>query len=148
MPITEKALRMLSSACRRFPNPWVVILLLLGAHPAFSQIPHTLSYQGILADTAGIPKPDGSYSFAFRLYAVSSGGSPIWSETKTAQVKHGLFSTVLGSLTPIPDSVRFDRQYWLGIQVASDPELSPRMQITSVGSSINAIHADTAKHPG
>ena len=146
MPITEKALRMLSSACRRFPNPWVVILLLLGAHPAFSQIPHTLSYQGILADTAGIPKPDGSYSFAFRLYAVSSGGSPIWSETKTAQVKHGLFSTVLGSLTPIPDSVRFDRQYWLGIQVASDPELSPRMQITSVGSSINAIHADTARN--
>ena len=137
---------MLSSAYRRFPGPWVVFLLLFVAPAAFSQTPHTLSYQGILADTAGIPKPDGSYSFAFRLYAVSSGGSPIWSETKTAQVKHGLFSTILGSLTPIPDSVRFDRQYWLGIQVASDPELSPRMQITSVGSSINAIHADTAQN--
>ncbi len=125
----------------------IIILSTLIALPlvAVAQIPHTLSYQGILADTAGTPKPDGSYNFTFRLYPVSSGGTAIWSETKSAQVKHGLFSTILGSVTPIPDSVKFDRQYWLGVQVASDPELSPRMQLSSVGSSMNSLRADVAQ---
>jgi hypothetical protein len=124
-----------------------VILFTLIVLPlaAVAQIPHTLSYQGILADTAGTPKPDGSYNFTFRLYTVASGGSPLWSETKSAQVKRGLFSTTLGSVTPIPDSVRFDQQYWLGVQLASDPEFSPRMQLASVGSSINSLRADVAQ---
>lgn len=112
---------------------------------ATAQIPHTLSYQGILTDSTGTPKPDGTYNFTFRLYAVPSGGSAIWGETKSAVVKRGLFSTILGSLSPIPDSVRFTQQYWLGIQVASDPELSPRMQLSSVGSSINSLRADVAQ---
>ena len=136
---------MFSSSFRRFPGPWALILLLFMERPTFSQIPHTLSYQGILADTAGTPIPDGSYNFTFRLYTVASGGSSIWSETKSVQVKQGLFSTILGSLTPIPDSVRFDRQYWLGVQVASDPELTPRIQLTSVGSSFSAQQADLAQ---
>jgi hypothetical protein len=110
----------------------------------FAQIPRTLSYQGILSDTAGTPKPDGTYSFTFRLYTVSSGGAAIWSETKSAEVKRGLFSTILGSVTPIPDSVKFDQQYWLGVQVGSDPELSPRIQLSSVGSSMYSLRAEVA----
>jgi hypothetical protein len=122
------------------------LLALFFLHPfSYSQIPHTLSYQGILADSAGTPKPDGSYSFTFRLYTVPSGGVAQWSETKSAQVKRGLFSTILGSVTPIPDSVKFDRQYWLGVQVGSDPELAPRMQLSSVGSSMNSLRADVAE---
>jgi trimeric autotransporter adhesin len=110
-----------------------------------AQIPRILSYQGVLADTAGLPKPDGDYSFTFRMYVSSSGGAPIWSEAKTLHAKRGLFSTILGSITSIPDSVRFDRQYWLGVQVAPDPELSPRMQLASVGSSLNSARADLAQ---
>ena len=128
---------------RRTPLLLTMILVVLQAGHA--QIPHTLSYQGLLADTSGTPKPDGSYNFTFRLYTVSSGGSAIWNETKSSQVKRGLFSTVLGSVTPIPDSVKFDRQYWLGVQVAADPELSPRMQLASVGSSINSLRSDVAQ---
>jgi hypothetical protein len=121
------------------------VAFLAGVTLAQAQIPRTLSYQGILSDTAGAPKPDGTYGFTFRLYTVSSGGAAIWSETKSAEVKRGLFSTILGSVTPIPDSVKFDHQYWLGIQVASDPELSPRMQLSSVGSSMNSLRADVAQ---
>lgn len=112
---------------------------------SLAQIPHTLSYQGILTDTSGAPRPDGAYTFSFRLYDVPLGGSALWGETKSLQVKNGLFSTILGSITSIPDSVRFDRQFWLGIQVASDPELAPRIQLTSVGSSISAHQADLAQ---
>ena len=128
-------------------KPVVVLLvsILFALSLSTAQIPHTLSYQGILADSSGAPKPDGAYNFTFRLYNVSSGGSALWSETQSAQVKHGLFSAILGSVNPIPDSVRFDQQYWLGVQVASDPELSPRMQLTSVGSSMNSLRADVAQ---
>ena len=113
---------------------------------AYAQIPRTLSYQGILADSSGAPRSDGTYNFTFRLYSVSSGGSALWSETQPAQVRHGLFSAFLGSVNPIPDSVRFDRQYWLGIVVDSDPELIPRLKLSSVGSSFNSVHADTAQN--
>jgi hypothetical protein len=66
--------------------------------------------------------------------------------TQSAGVKHGLFSAILGSVTSIPDSGMFDQQYWLGVQVASDPELSPRMRLSSVGSGINSVRADTAQN--
>lgn len=125
--------------------PAAIVFSLLFAVPALPQSPRTLSYQGILSDTSGTPKPDGSYNFTFRLYTDPSGGTSVWSETKSSQVKRGLFSTVLGSVTPLPDSVKFDRQYWLGIQVASDPELSPRIPFTSVGSSFHALQADVAQ---
>ncbi|MEK9138053.1 MAG: hypothetical protein AAB393_13080, partial [Bacteroidota bacterium] len=109
-----------------------------------AQIPRTLSYQGILSDTSGNPKPDGTYGITFRIYNVPSGGSALWSETKSLPVKRGLFATVLGNQTAFPASLAFDRQYWLSIQPAGDPELSPRIQLTAVGYSLNSARADTA----
>ncbi|MFZ0454053.1 MAG: hypothetical protein WAM24_09880, partial [Ignavibacteriaceae bacterium] len=70
----------------------------------FAQIPRTISYQGVLTDTTGNPKPDGNYSFTFSLYESSKGGNIIWSETKTLIVTKGLFSTLLGDQTPFSDS--------------------------------------------
>ena len=111
-----------------------------------AQIPRMLSYQGILSDTVGTPKPNGTYAITFRLYTQAGGGSPIWSETKTLQVRRGLFSTILGDFTAFADSVRFNRQYWLGIQVAPDPELLPRIKLAAAGYSINSARADTAQY--
>lgn len=118
---------------------------LLIPHNAHTQIPRTLSYQGILSDTLGTPKPDGVYAITFRLYDVASGGTALWSETQSLQVKRGLFSATLGSQTAFPASLTFDRQYWLSIQPASDPELAPRIALTAVGYSLNALRADTAR---
>lgn len=114
-------------------------------HPLPCPASRTLSYQGVLTDTAGTPKPDANYSFTFRIYTAGTGGSAIWSETKSLQTNHGLFSTILGGITPLPDTLKFDRQCWLGIQIASEPELLPRIQLTSVGSSISAAQADIAQ---
>ncbi|MGH7599277.1 MAG: hypothetical protein ACREOI_23205 [bacterium] len=83
-----------------------------------AQIPRTLSYQGVLTDNADKPRPDGNYTFTFRLYTSPTGGTAIWSESKSLPVKNGLFSTVLGEQTPFGAAVKFDQQYWLGIQVA------------------------------
>ena len=126
-------------------RPAAIFLSFLLMSPAFGQVPRTLSYQGVLTDATGTPKPDGVYDFTIRLYTVASGGGALWSETKSLQIKRGLFSTILGSVTPLPASVKFDQQYWLSVQVASEPELSPRIQLTSVGSSFNALRADLAQ---
>ena len=109
------------------------ILIILSASSLFAQIPRTISYEGVLTDTSGSPKPDGSYTFTFSLYENASGGSAIWSEVKTLNVKKGLFSTALGDQTIFPDSVKFDKPYWLGIKVANEPELTPRVALTSAG---------------
>lgn len=109
-----------------------------------AQVPHTLSYQGMFTDTLGHPKPDGQYSFTFRIYSSNQNGTALWSETKTLNLKRGLFNTTLGNAVPI--NLEFDVPYWLGIQVSSYPELTPRIPLTSVGYSFHALKSDTAAY--
>jgi hypothetical protein len=93
-------------------------------------IPRLLSYQGRLTDSTGNPVPDGNYQLTFRLYTEETGGSPIWTENQTVQVKNGLFSVLLGSLTPIP-ALPEDGSLYLSLQVGDSLELSPRLRIVS-----------------
>ncbi len=121
---------------------------LLLAHPFAlqAQIPKTLAYQGIVTDAAGEIKPNDTYSFTFRLYDAASGGSALWTESKTIPVKDGLFFTALGDQAVFPASLSFDQPYWLGIQVGSESELAPRIPLTSVGYSFSTLRADSAQH--
>lgn len=128
------------------PYKCLCLALLLLVQSAAAQIPRTISYQGIVTDTLGNPKPDGTYSFTFRLYAAPSGGTALWSESKTLQVKRGLFSTLLGDQVVFGSSLSFASPYWLGIQLASEPELSPRIPLTTAAYSIHAQKADTANY--
>ena len=118
----------------------VVLLLIALPFSSEAQIPRTLSYQGVLTDTSGVPKPDGSYTLIFRLYDLSTGGSAIWTETKTLKTKRGLFYTTLADQTPFGSSVKFDKPYWLSIQVGAEPEISLRIPLTSVAYSLNATN--------
>jgi len=129
-----KTLRVFLAALLAFAFPFI----------SHAQIPRTLSYQGVLTDNTGKPRPDGNYTFKFCLYGSNSGGSPIWCESKSLPVKNGLFSTVLGEQALFGAAVKFDQQYWLGIQVGNEPELSPRIALTSVGYSFSSLRADTA----
>lgn len=124
---------------------FVILLLSLCSLLSIAQIPRTLSYQGVLTDSLGNPKPDGMYTFTFRLYDVSTGGSAIWTEIKDVLVKSGLFSTILGDQTSFEPNVKFDRQYWLGIKAGAEPELPQRIPLTSVGYSLNSLKSDTAE---
>ena len=125
---------------------YCIFCILLLSNVIFSQIPGTISYQGILTDTTGNPKPDGNYSFTFSLYESSTGGNTIWSESKTLSVSKGLFSTLLGDQTPFGDTIKFDKPYWLGIKVGNDVELAPRVALTATGYSFSSIYSDTAKN--
>lgn len=106
-------------------------LLLLLTSSAHAAPPRTLSYQGVLTDGAGEIVSDGSYAMTFSIYASPSGGSALWTETQNVDVTGGNFDVVLGSVTPIL-GLAFDDSYWLGLQVGSDPEMTPRTALTSV----------------
>jgi len=123
----------------------VTLFLLALPFLTAAQIPRILSYQGILADSLGNPKADGTYTFAFRLYSTLSGGTAIWTEQKTLTVKRGLFQTNLGDQVVFGSSLTFTQPYWLSIQVASEPELVPRILMTSAGYSLASIRSDTAR---
>ena len=124
----------------------VALLLMAFAFIVEAQIPRTLSYQGVLSDVlSGSAKPNGTYTITFRLYEASNSEKPIWEETDQVLAENGLFYTVLGDQTPFdPLRVKFDKPYWLGIQLQGEPELSPRIELTSVAYSLNSCKADSA----
>jgi hypothetical protein len=123
----------------------IFLLVILFAITLYAQIPRTLSYQGVLTDAAGKPRPNPSYQFTFRLYDAATGGTVLWTEQKTLPVNNGLFATALGDQVAFGAALKFDRQYWLGIQVDNEPELAPRIALTSVGYSFSSLRADTAR---
>jgi hypothetical protein len=106
-------------------------------------IPQMLSYQGKLTDTLGQPVPDGNYQLTFRLYTQPTGGSAVWTEAQTILVKSGLFAALLGTLTPIT-SLPESGACYLSLQVAANPELSPRQRIVSAAYSYLAGRSASA----
>jgi hypothetical protein len=114
----------------------LAIFLGIAANPTLSQIPHTMSYQGILTDAAGRPVPDGTVALTFRLFDVASGGSSLWVETQQVTVSKGVFSAVLGTVTPL--NLAFDKPYWLGMTVGQGTELVPRTALSASPYSMNS----------
>ena len=102
----------------------------------YSQIPQTISYQGVLTDDSGNPVPDGSYNLGFKLYASLTGGTALWSENQSKTITNGVVDVILGSVNSL--NLAFDRTYWLGISINQGAELSPRIQLTASAYSLNA----------
>ena len=127
---------------------WQMLLafIILFASPLIAQIPRTISYQGILTDNSGNPKPDGDYSITFSFYEEEINGDPVWTESKNLHVSKGLFSTLLGDQTKFGSNVEFDKPYFLGIKIGDEEELPPRIALTPAGYSFSSIYADTAKN--
>jgi hypothetical protein len=93
-------------------------------------IPQMLSYQGKMTDTFGLPVADTLYAIRFRLYAQPTGGTQFWEENQNVRTTGGLFSVLLGSVTPIGSMPDAGAAY-LGMSVADGAELTPRLRIAS-----------------
>ncbi len=106
---------------------------------AATGINHTINFQGKVVNSNGTNVTDGSYTFVFKLYSVSSGGAAIWTESKSLTVTDGVFQTNLGDLTSLPGSVDFNTDnIFLGINFNSDGEMSPRIQFTAAPYAFNS----------
>lgn len=115
----------------------------LGAPLAATTSTAGIPYQGRLADKNGAPLTQ-TVNMTFRLYAAASGGVPLWEEgwtgANSVQVSDGLFNVMLGSLTPVPQSVIVgNNNLFLGITVGTDSEMSPRVQLGSVPFATQAL---------
>lgn len=118
---------------RKFrPTRSLAVWLALIAMPALASVPGLITLQGKLTDVNDILYPDGNYFVTFRIYDASSGGNMIWSEASSVTTANGLFTTNLGSVTPIPDTVFNSPDRWLGIQVQGFAEMTPRTRLASV----------------
>ena len=111
----------------------LTFLLSLGAT---AQIPKTLNYQGVLTDGSEVAVPDGSYSLTFAIYDVSTEGSALWTETQPVMVNKGIFSVILGVVTPL--DLDFDDTYYLGISIEGGDELLPRIMLTASSYAMNS----------
>jgi hypothetical protein len=117
------------------PSLLLLALVLADAH---AQIPRTISFQGVLADASGNFVADGVHRLTVRLYDSPTAASAIYSETHDATVVRGVFNVIIGSQTPIPPSLSFDRAYFLGVSVGTGAELLPRTPMTSVPYALRA----------
>lgn len=105
-----------------------IIIAILASVLIFSQtLPHTINYQGVLKNASGVIVTNGNYNLKFTIY---EGDVAIWTETKSITVTDGIFNTQLGSVTPI--NLPFDNEYYLGITIGTDSELTSRIKISSV----------------
>ncbi len=131
-------------------KPRFILTILLFVHLfiaiADADIPNFMSFQALLTDTLGIPKPDGEYSLTFRLYENDENGTIIWNETKKIILNRGIFTTQLGEVSPLFPFLKFDKPYWLGIEIGNEGELKPRMSISSTGYSFHSVYSDTANY--
>ena len=103
----------------------------------------TIAYQGRLADSSGNPLTS-TLAMSFRLYSAVTGGAPLWTEQWSGpngvKVSDGLFNVMLGSLTPIAQSViTGNANLFLGITVGTDDEMTPRVQLGSVPFAMQAL---------
>jgi microcystin-dependent protein len=110
--------------------------------PAYTAIPQKINYQGYLTSSAGVPVT-GTEQMVFSLYDVASGGNALWTETQTVAVNKGIYNVSLGEVTVL--NLDFSVPYYLGVQVGTDPEMTPRISLTSVG---YAFRAQTVESVG
>ena len=114
-----------------------LLAVMMNAAGALSQVPKTMSFQGLLVTpSTGNPVADGTYSFLFNLYDISTGGSPLWFEIQSSvNVSGGLYNVVLGSVKPF--DVPFNKPYFLEV-VVGGTTLSPRIELTSSAYLLNS----------
>ncbi|MBS2033298.1 MAG: hypothetical protein JST54_35820 [Deltaproteobacteria bacterium] len=128
----------------------MVMATLLLAGTASAGVPQQLTYQGRLFDASGNPL-NASATITVDIFAASSGGASLWSETYSAgtsgavAVVEGFYSLNLGSLTAFPANLWDGTTRYLQLTVNGEV-LTPRQPITSVAYAIHAGEADSVNN--
>lgn len=91
---------------------------------------------------------DADLDLTFEIHDVSSGGTPLWSETQTdVPVRNGILATTLGGITSLGNVFRSgvgsSSDRWVAIKQNSD-EIVPRVKLTAVPYAQGATAADVA----
>lgn len=122
----------------------IFVFLSLTVALAAANIPQVISFQGrAVTQSAGLPIADGDYAMTFALYTAVIGDTPIWTENWPAvTVSGGLYHVLLGSNEPFGASFNWEQQLYFGISIGSDPEMTPRYQLASSATALDADMVD------
>lgn len=110
----------------------LVILLVIAGKTVLAQPSPYLSYQGRLVQPNGVPVPDGNQTVTVRIYASVSATTPLWSETVTVQSKRGVISLLLGTQTPLSQTIFSGGATFVEVQPTGQLPLGPRTPLTTV----------------
>jgi hypothetical protein len=123
-----------------------VCICLLLISLTYAEVPKMVNYQGKLTTPEGA-LIDTTIPMTFAIYTDSIGTDSLWSETQSlVVVEKGIFSVLLGSVNPIPDSVFTGEVRYLGVKAGNDSEMTPRKAIVSIGYAYKSGEADTAEY--
>jgi hypothetical protein len=107
-----------------------VAALALPAIASAQSAPNLLHFQANLKDASAVPL-NGNQSLTCSIYATSSGGSALWTETQTVNAVDGLVNAVLGDTTSLPTNLFDNNSRWLEVQVNADPAMTPRIRLAA-----------------
>jgi hypothetical protein len=119
---------------RRFVLRFLASLLVIvvGVGPAAAVVPSSLTAQGKLTDSGGLPLPAGAKTFTFRIFDAVGGGIKVWpvgaGEVQSVTTStEGLWTALVGAIDPLNEGVFADTVRWLEIEV--DGTVLPRVRL-------------------
>jgi hypothetical protein len=116
----------------------LLVLTVCGAlAQTITPVPSLMNFQGRLARPDGTPVADGTYTLTFRIYDAPMEGSLRWEEQSSISVRNGVAAALLGSITPLSDTI-FNNTVWLEIQIGTAAPLMPRQRISAVAYAFKA----------
>ncbi|MCF7910782.1 hypothetical protein K9L16_03855, partial [Candidatus Pacearchaeota archaeon] len=120
------------------------LIFLIGFASLASAIPQTFSINGRLTNQTTGDALTGTYSVNFSIYDNYTSGSPLWSGVYSVTTdSNGVCHVLLNNI-----DLDFGEQYYLGMKVGSDSEMSPRVNLTSSPYSFRANISDTLNETG
>lgn len=125
----------------KFRGVGFVLLVLCVLFLSFaSAIPQTINLNGKLTNSSSGAALTGTYNMVFKIYNVPSGGSSLWASSTMSVTTDslGVYNAILSGV-----NVPFSEQYYLGVTVGSDSEMSPRLNLTSSPYSFRANVSDS-----
>ena len=101
-------------------------------------IPQTFNIHGKLLNGSS-DALSGTHNMTFKIYDSASGGNLLWNSAIQGVTtdSNGVYSLILNAL-----NLSFAEQYYLGVSVGSDLEMSPRINLTSTPYTFRANVSD------
>ncbi|NTW27229.1 MAG: hypothetical protein HGA36_02825, partial [Candidatus Moranbacteria bacterium] len=126
----------------------MVSLLMLGALVADAQVVIAPQQQAPLVDVSAYvvdnnnqELKNGQYDVSFSFYDGAADGTSIWNETQKIQIENGIINAYLGDVNPFPAGLTFgNRDYYLGIKIGTDSEMTPRKKVGAVPTAVNTMY--------
>lgn len=124
----------------------LLLLLLFHLNNLTAQTSPRISLQGTLKDSEGVSIPNGTQTVTFKLFTSATGGTAVWEEEADVSVKGGVFSHMLGSVTPL-DPGNFNQPLFVGI-IVDGSELLPRSEFSYAPYTLYVERAGNGCPPG